>query len=338
MNAAHLHARATELVLCHGWNATAFQTLERGYRYALYDDACVAFVDTGSARVAAGAPIGPESSLRSAATSFLRAARADKKRCCFFATEARFLGSAGEALGAVQIGEQPIWDPRTWAAALAGHRSLREQLRRARAKNVRVRQLERGVAEPAELRSGLTRVARRWLTTRRMAVMGFLVQLDAWSRSEHRRRFVAERDGAPIAFADVIPVPARGGFLVEYLVRDPDAPNGTAELLVDAVMRVAAEAGSGFVTLGLAPLSGAVPRWLRVARKLGGRFYDFEGLRAFKAKLRPTAWSPIYLSYPREQGAFWSILDALRAFAGGSLLQFAWRTLTRRLGRADAHT
>jgi phosphatidylglycerol lysyltransferase len=56
--------------------------------------------------------------------------------------------------------------------------------------------------------------------------------------------------------------------------------------------------------------------------------YDFEGLRAYKAKLRPTSWSPIHLSYPVTQGALLSIFDALLAFSGG-FLSFAWRSLSR---------
>ena len=51
-------ARALALVERHGWNATAFQTVEPGYSYFFHDDdACVAYVDTGSAWVAAGAPL-----------------------------------------------------------------------------------------------------------------------------------------------------------------------------------------------------------------------------------------------------------------------------------------
>ena len=52
------------------------------------------------------------------------------------------------------------------------------------------------------------------------------------------------------------------------------------------------------MTLGLVPLSGEVSPWLRAARRLGQSLYDFDGLRAFKAKLKPRAWDPIFLSYP----------------------------------------
>ena len=125
-----------------------------------------------------------------------------------------------------------------------------------------------------------------------------------------------------------VPVYDRDGWFFEDILRVPDAPNGTAELLIDAAMREVAESGSRFVTLGLAPL--AVPdRWARTARWLMRGFYNFDGVRAFKAKLRPDRWTPIYLAWPRDRNAFSALYDALDAFAGGHLVRFAMRALFR---------
>ncbi len=314
----------------HGWNATAFQTLESGYRYFFYGaEGCVAYVDTGSAWVAAGAPIVQAEQLEEAVSAFVHAAREAGKRACFFATEERLHASTGEALRSLNIGEQPAWDPHGWPATLAQYRSLREQLRRARAKGVHIRQLS-----PAELEHGAThdqlaRIAQRWLSSRAMAPMGFLVRLEPFAFPAERRCFVAEVDDRVVAFAGVIPVPARSGWFLEDLVRDPRAPNGTSELLVDAVMRWASASGCTWLTLGLAPLAGKLPRWLSFIRRNAGFLYDFEGLRAYKAKFRPDSWSPIFLSYPARQHQLASIADALSAFAPGGLVRFAWRSLLR---------
>lgn len=94
-------------------------------------------------------------------------------------------------------------------------------------------------------------------------------------------------------------------------------------------MRMAADEGSGYVTLGLVPLAGGVPRGLRVARRWGAGFYDFGGLHAFKAKLRPHHWEPLYLSYPSHQSGLVAIADTLAAFARGGLLRFGLATLLR---------
>lgn len=154
--------RVLELVSRHGWNVTAFQTLESGYSYAFYgDDACVAYVDTGSAWVVAGAPIAPHEQIAEVAFSLLRDARAAGKRCCFFAAEERLLTAAGRALLSFAIGEQPVWDPRDWPQILEQSRSLRAQLRRAEAKDVHTRELLPHELAAGAARDGVMRVAER---------------------------------------------------------------------------------------------------------------------------------------------------------------------------------
>ncbi len=328
-HSADERGRVLALVQRHGWNATAFQTLETGYRYFFHgDDACVAYVPAGGAWVAAGAPIAAAAALAEVTLAFLNAARAAGVRACFFASEERLQSATGGTLRQLRIGDQPVWNPRAWLDNLAEHKSLREQLRRARAKGVTTREVLAAELESGPTREAIARVVDRWLTTRGMAPMGFLVQVEPFTFPAHRRCFVAEREGRVVAFAGVVPVPARSGWFIEDLVRDPKAPNGTGELLIDRVMRWAADAGSEWLTLGLAPLAGNVPAPLRAVKKGGALLYDFEGLRAYKAKLSPSSWSPIYLSYPRSQGALISIVDCLRAFSGG-FVSFAVRSLWR---------
>jgi len=62
------------------------------------------------------------------------------------------------------------------------------------------------------------------------------------------------------------------------------------------------------VTLGLAPLAGQVVPALRMARSAGSVLFDFEGLRAFKARLRPARWRQISLVYPPGQGALVTVV------------------------------
>jgi phosphatidylglycerol lysyltransferase len=275
--------------------------------------------------------VGPIERARDVALGFAAAAAARRRRACFFGAEARFADAAPFA--AMRIGEQPVWDPTTWDEILGGARSLREQIRRARAKGVTVRAFDpRLLAEPGgEPRNEVERLVARWEATRPLPPMGFLVQLHLHSQPEERRCFAATNgDGALVGFLSMVPVFARNGWFIEDLIRAPEAPNGTAELLIDAAMRAAATEGSRYLTLGLAPLAGPVGPWLRVARRTGVALYDFRGLHAFKAKLRPQHWSPIFLCHPRGQTGVATVYDALAAFARGGLLRFGLETLLRR--------
>jgi phosphatidylglycerol lysyltransferase len=322
-------ARALALLRRHGWNATSFQILEPGFRYWFDAEVCVAYIDTGGAWVAAGAPIGPGHLVPAAAQRFVVAAGGNGRRACFFGTEDRF--AAASPFAAMRIGEQPVWDPCTWDDTLKGAASLRAQIRRATAKGVEVRPFDpRLLAQAGEDRREVERLIARWQAAHPMPPMGFLVQLHLDSALEERRLFGAYSAGALVGFLSMVPVFARAGWFIEDLLRVPEAPNGTAELLVDAAMRAAAGAGSTYVTLGLAPLAGEIGPWLRLARRTGLPLYDFRGVHAFKAKLRPQSWAPIYISYPRAQTGIATVYDALAAFARGGLLRFGVETLLRR--------
>ena len=324
-------ARALALITAHGRTGTAFQALGRGLAH-WFDGArgVVAYFDTGSAWVAAGEPIAAREEAIAVATAFVDAAKAAGRRAVFFATEGVL--AASPRFRRVGIGEQPVWNPATWATDLAQHRSMREQLRRARTKGVQVRALaatECATTPAHGTRRELDALIARWNATRPMASMQFLVDVAPFDHADERRLFVAERDGRVVAMLSLAPVPSRGGWLFEHLLRDPQAPNGTAELLVDGAMRALHDDGVQWVTLGLAPLAGDVNGWLRAARALARPFFNFSGLSAFKRKLHPESWEPIYLAWPREVHGATAMLDGLRAFAGGSLWRFTLHSVMR---------
>lgn len=312
----------------HGWNSTSFQVLESGFEYWFGADACVAYVDTGRAWVAAGAPIVATDNLAATGAAFVAAAQRQGRRAVFFGTEKRFVAASG--LRAVQIGQQPIWDPGAWAVTRAHSRGLREQLRRSAAKGVRAREATTDEMESpsSPTRQRAEQLIAKWLRNRSMAPMSFLVQVEPFSFTGERRYFVAECGDELVGFLAAVPVYARRGWLFDDLLRAPNAPNGTVELLVDAAMTAVAATGSPYVTMGLAPLAGA-SSWLRAAQRLGTSLYNFRGLYAFKAKLRPATWEPIYLVYPRSQPTVLSLLDALAAFTPKGLGRFGLDTVLR---------
>lgn len=343
-------ARALSLLSQFGRTATAFQVLAPGMRhwFASGDDlvrsqlpaqnhadasqtdasrtdvGMVGYFDTGSAWVAAGEPVASRELTIPVAEQFVEHAHKSGKRAAFFATEGAL--AASPRFRRVLIGEQPVWNPQQWTDVLRANRSLREQVRRARAKGVIVR----AVAQSDESSDAtLSQLMQRWLATRPMPSMHFLVELEPFVHREARKLYVAERNGSVVAFLSLAPVSARNGWLFEHILRDPDAPNGSAEILVDYAMRNLAADGVTWATLGLAPLAGEVVGWLRFARSAARPFFNFAGLASFKRKLKPSSWEPIYLAYPRERSSILAMRDGLRAFAGGSLLGFGVHTVLR---------
>ncbi len=317
----------------YGRNATSFQLLERDFRVwqdsaALHPRAVVAYVDTGAAWVAGGEPLAPEDAVNAVAERFLDAARESRRRAAFFATDGRLVSSP--RFRRLLLGEQPVWDPTAWSDTVQQSRTLRAQLRRARAKGVAVRQVGSSeIAEGTALHRSLAALVSRWKASRAMAEMGFLVRVEPFLDADERRLFIAEHEGRVVGVLSMAPVYARRGWLFEDLLRDASAPNGTSELLVDAGMRVVADDGCTWATLGLAPLAGPVAPWLARVSRWATPFFNFRGLHAFKAKLRPHSWEPIWLAYPAGTQSWRALADALTAFANGSLGGFGLRTLVR---------
>ena len=105
-----------------------------------------------------------------------------------------------------------------------------------------------------------------------------------------------------------------------------------------ALFRAGAAEGVGEISLGLVPLSPSLrlPGPLRAARKLGALFYDFDGLNNFKAKLAPQERRPIYYMHDTHVSPVVAVGDLLRAFAGGSLRRFAFRTAIHGVRRLES--
>lgn len=336
-------ARARELVLAYGWNATAYQIVNPGMSlwFSARGDAVVGYVERSLTRVVAGAPVCAPERLQEVVDEFEHECRSLRRQVCYFGAEARLESvlhlRADHAR--VLLGSQPSWNPAHWASIVAGKSSLRAQLNRARNKGVTVAPVS---SDEATRDRSLRRVLDEWLATRGLPPMHFLVEPETLTRLFDRRVFVARRPtGDTVAFLVASPAPARegGGWLIEQFVRGSRAPNGTVELLLDAAMRVLAAEGYEYVTLGLAPLAehglriATNPFWLRVLLKLvrahGRRFYNFEGLERFKAKFQPEQWEPVYaiVSAPRfSPRALYAIAGA---FSGRSPISTIARAIWR---------
>ena len=323
-------SRARELVLRHGWNATAYQIINPGIElwFSSEFEAVIGYVRAHNTLVVAGAPICEQQRLAEVALEFEQAALREGKRVCYFGAEARLesLYRGMRTHSRVLLGAQPIWSPRNWKEIVSGRASLRAQLNRARNKSVSVCEWSssRATGHPA-----LQDCLQEWLATRGLPPMHFLVEPQTLQRLVDRRVFVAEKQGRIVGFLVASPVPRRNGWLIEQIIRSIDAPNGTAELMIDAAIRAMADEDSEYVTLGLSPLSRRAlisheenPLWLRSllswVRAHGRRFYNFDGLDAFKTKFQPEGWEPVFAIFNAPRFSPTALYSIAGAFTKGA--------------------
>jgi len=299
------HARA--LILQHGWNTTSYQLLNPGFTHWFSPtyDALVGYVSVAGTRVVGGAPVCATELLPAVTAEFECAAARAGERVCYFAAEERLesIYRTSTRHARMRLGAQPMWDPHAWSGLVAGHASVRAQCNRARNKGVVVTQW---TSARADHHPALESCLHQWLAQRALPPLHFLIEPDTLGVLDDRAVFVAEHGDTVVGFLVASPIATRHGWLIEQFVRAPHAPNGTVELMLDTAMRWMADIGASYATLGLAPLStragpittSADPLWLRAAlswvRAHGRRFYNFDGLDAFKAKYRPMAWEPVF--------------------------------------------
>ncbi len=322
--------RRLDALRAFGSEAVSFQSLESHMRW-WYDDGpdgtrgAVAYVDTGRSWIAAGSPLASDDDRGATIARFVTAARAARRRPVFFGVETP---SAFPGARRLALGLQPELPADGWHGTLRASRRLREQVRRARAKGVVVREVgPDDLAEGTPLRARVDQLAALWLGSRHLEPMGFLVAVEPFHEPGEHVYLVAERDGRALEFLSAVPIYARGGWLVEDVLRAPDAPNGTTELVIDALMRRLGGTGA-WITPGLTPLTGRIPIWMRAARFAAVALYDFVGLHRFRARLSPPVWKPVWLVWDTGP-AMPVVLDVLRAFANGRIVSFAARSLLR---------
>jgi phosphatidylglycerol lysyltransferase len=328
----------------YGWNTTCFQIVNPGIEYWFGNNgrSVVGFVASGNARVVVGAPVARFDELRDVAEEFEDNARSNGRSVCYFGAEARlesvYRGSEDHAF--VLLGAQPVWRPAQWTNIVKQTSSIRAQLNRAKNKGVSINEWP---IEKARNNAALHECLHLWLESKGLPPLHFVVEPETLGRLENRRVFVAERDRTVEAFLVLSPIPERNGWLTEQFPHRPGAPNGTVELMMDTAFRILADNGADYITLGLSPLSKRAriepfdnPFWLRFLlgwmRKHGQRFYNFDGLDRFKAKLCPERWEPVFAISNEKQFSGSTLYSIALAFADGH----PYRVLTSGIRKAIA--
>jgi phosphatidylglycerol lysyltransferase len=203
-------------------------------------------------------------------------------------------------LAALKIGEEARVPLAGFSLEGAARAELRQSHRRAQRDGATFEVVPPEAIEP--LLPVLQRISTAWLTSKSTSEKRFSV--GAFS-PQYLRQFplaVVRCGGAPAAFANLWTTETRAELSVDLMRFGPEAPRSAMDYLFVELMQWGREAGFRSFNLGMAPLSGLethplAPAWHRVGNFIfrhGEHFYNFEGLRRYKAKFDPQ-WEPRYL-------------------------------------------
>ncbi len=327
----------------YGYNAHSLVSIAPGAElWSTPDiDGAIIYGEFGRVWLAAGDPLAPAEEMAELAREFAAFAKSKNRVVAFVPTSANFARMVVPGdFAAVKVGAAPYFDLQTWNPRGDSAKKLRAGINQARRAGVEVEVSSNEVDE--KLRKEAAQLCLCWLESRRSATtFGWLVALDPFLHSEYKRYFAARVEGKMVGFLAASPIPARKGWYLEDVIRGPNAPQGTATLLVAAALNTFKDEGAALATLGTSPLvtdgPNDVPSEHRVitkaldlaSRRLGG-FYNFEGLRRFKGKFVPTYWESEYALVQRGVAVPPRVAHAIvRALVPGGLTQILTRQALR---------
>lgn len=320
---------AAELTRAHGIieqsGDTAAWLALLGDKNLLFSDDGRGFVmyrPVGRNWIAMGDPVGPPEVRRELLWRFREACDRYAARPVFYQVAVDDLPAyidAGFVLS--KIGEEARVPLTTFDLEGPRRADLRQGWRRVQRQEVQFEVMP--AAQVAKHMGALRAVSDAWLTGLAAAEKGFSLGRFDEAYIRHFPCAVVKRDAAILAFANIWQGADHGELSVDLMRYLPGAPKGVMDYLLIELMLWGRQQGFAWFNLGMAPLAGLddrefAPLWNRVGAFLyhhGERFYNFEGLRAYKEKFLPV-WRPRYLATSGHLGLPRTVMDVASLIAG----------------------
>jgi phosphatidylglycerol lysyltransferase len=316
--------RAVEIVQKYGVaDANLVRMGDKSIMFSDKGDAFIMYGKQGRSWIALFDPIGPRQALPDLVWRFVETARAAGCRAVFYQISPAMLPACADAgLRAFKLGELAVVNLSNFELKGGKWANLRQTASRA------VRDgLEFEVIEPNDVPSvvdELSAVSESWLDDHNAKEKGFSLGAFDPDYVSSQPVGVLKKDGRIVAFANILVTKTQEEGSVDLMRFSPDAPKGSMDFLFVQILEYLRNAGFHRFNLGMAPLSGmskreSAPVWDRVGGTVfehGERFYNFKGLRAFKAKFHPE-WQPRYLAVSGGISPMIALMDATFLIGGG---------------------
>lgn len=297
-----------------------------GDKKILFSDCGKAFImyaQQGRSWVALFDPVGCRKVWPGLVLKFMDAARKAGCRAVFYQVSPEFLPLTVESgLKPYKLGEQAVVDLTKFDLRGGAWLKLRRSINRAVRDGLEFSML--GVEEVPAILDELLAVSGVWLEAHNAAEKGF-------SLGTFQPQYVAagpvaviRLEGRIVAFANILSTASHGDAFIDLMRHVPNTHRGMMDLLFVRIMEHMKAEGFRTLNLGMAPLAGLsthskAPLWNHIGDRIfrnGERFYNFQGVLAFKAKFDPE-WHPRYLAVAGRGMPIVSMLDITMLIGGG---------------------
>jgi phosphatidylglycerol lysyltransferase len=281
--------------------ANAALTGDKRLLFSEAGDAFVMYQIAGHSWIALGDPVGAQTGAEELVWQLREISDRHGGQTVFYQVCAERLALYVDlGLAALKIGEEARVPLESFSLEGAARADLRQSHRRAQRDGASFEVLAPEAVDA--LMPALQGISDAWLTSKSTGEKRF--SMGAFTPA-YLRQFpvaVVRSQGEPAAFANLWTTGTRAELSVDLMRFDPDAPRSAMDYLFIELMLWGRAQGYRWFNLGMAPLSGLeahplAPAWHRVGNfvfRHGEHFYNFEGLRRYKAKFDPQ-WEPRYL-------------------------------------------
>jgi phosphatidylglycerol lysyltransferase len=297
--------------------------------FSAANDAFVMYQINGRSWVALGDPIGARDSYEELVWRFRELSDHHGGWTVFYQVSAERLPLYIDlGLAVMKLGEEARVPLQDFSLEGSARAELRTQRRRAERDGATFE-----VVQPqqlAPLLPQLQAVSDAWLQDKAVAEKGFSVGAFSQQYIGNFPVAVVRCGNELVAFASLWIAGTGEEIAVDLMRFGPDAPRGAMDFLFVELMLWGRTQNYRWLNLGMAPLAGLerhplAPAWHRVGNfvfRYGEHFYNFDGLRRYKAKFSPV-WDSKYLASPGGLALPRVLLDISVLISGGVKELFA---------------
>ena len=323
--------KAKAIVEQYGCSSLAAFTLlsDKSYFFSPSGKSVIAYVPKGRGAIALGDPIGPAEDRQEAIVSFQQFCQRNDWYPAFYQTLPDNI-DLYTCLGfkVLKIGEEAIVDLKNFTLQGKAGKNFRPSINRLTKLGYQVSFYQPPIANG--LLHQLKPVSDEWLKMAQGSEKRFSL---GWFDEAYLRdceiAVVHTADGDVAAFANLMPEYQLNEMTIDMMRHRSGIENGMMDFLFISLLQHLKEDGYDTFNFGLSALAGVgdYPESRRLEKVLHylyehlNRFYNFQGLHAYKEKFRP-CWEPRYLVYPNLAALPDVVVALIRADSGDRLLDY----------------
>lgn len=254
--------------------------------------------------IAMGDPVGDAAEFTDLVWRFREAADQSAAQVVFYETGMRcFPLYLDLGLGLIKLGQEALIPLESFGLEGKKRQGFRNAINKYQRQGFCFEILRAEEVEP--LLPRLRQISDAWMLEKNAQEKRFSMGFFNEEYLKHCDVAVVKKDGEIYAFSNIWALKNKRQISIDLMRYLPGTPNGIMEYLNISLALWAKEQGFTYFSLGMAPLSGLeshalAPLWHKIGNtifKLGGDFYNFEGVYFYKDKFNPQ-WSPMYLAAP----------------------------------------